>query len=202
MNEQMYPDTHWSENIIIADADYIDKVAFDLTVNFERMINRHIPPADFAHWAECVVLDGGLKPGANETTVVLLHRKETTALQNFLPARFRPDLHGQAFQGPLGEFAIQAHPAEDLVGHDDFFLDTVQFVCAQKAVKRIMIVPEADNMALMAQLRNILARVDEDKRITVFSMEPIPGGNFRQELLGYSLMSALGIKADEIKADY
>ena len=65
-----------------------------------------------------------------------------------------------------------------------------------------MIVPEADNMALMAQLRNILARVDEDKRITVFSMEPIPGGNFRQELLGYSLMSALGIKADEIKADY
>ena len=54
----------------------------------------------------------------------------------------------------------------------------------------------------MAQLRNILARVDEDKRITVFSMEPIPGGNFRQELLGYSLMSALGIKADEIKADY
>ena len=88
------------------------------------------------------------------------------------------------------------------MGHDDFYLDTVQFVCAQKAVKRIMIVPEADNMALMAQLRNILARVDEDKRITVFSMEPIPGGNFRQELLGYSLMSALGIKADEIKADY
>ena len=35
----------WSENVIIADADYIDRVAFDLIVNFERMINRRIHPA-------------------------------------------------------------------------------------------------------------------------------------------------------------
>lgn len=27
-----------SPNVILADADYIDKVAFDLTVNFERML--------------------------------------------------------------------------------------------------------------------------------------------------------------------
>jgi hypothetical protein len=39
----------WSENVIIADADYIDKVAFDLTVNFERMINRRIQPADIIY---------------------------------------------------------------------------------------------------------------------------------------------------------
>ena len=44
----------WSENVIIADADYIDRVAFDLTVNFERMINRRIQPADMAQW-ECAL---------------------------------------------------------------------------------------------------------------------------------------------------
>ena len=33
------------ENIIIADADFIDRVAFDLIVNFERIIGRRIPPA-------------------------------------------------------------------------------------------------------------------------------------------------------------
>ena len=43
---------HWSENIIIVDADYVDKVAFDLTVNFERIIGRHIPQADLAHWID------------------------------------------------------------------------------------------------------------------------------------------------------
>ena len=30
-------------------------------------------------------------------------------------------------------------------------------------------------------------------------MQPMEGGNFRQEILGYSLMNALGIKAEEIK---
>ena len=38
----------WSENVIIADADYVGNVAFDLIVNFERMIGRRIPPADLS----------------------------------------------------------------------------------------------------------------------------------------------------------
>jgi hypothetical protein len=29
-------------------------------------------------------------------------------------------------------------------------------------------------------------------------MQPMPGGNFRQEILGYSLMAAMGISGDEI----
>ena len=38
----------WSENVIIVDADYVDRVAFDLTVNFERMLGRRVPKADMA----------------------------------------------------------------------------------------------------------------------------------------------------------
>ena len=48
----------WSENVILADADYIDKVAFNLIVNFERMLGRRIPQADMARWIDCVALDG------------------------------------------------------------------------------------------------------------------------------------------------
>ena len=33
MNEQPVSDSQWCENIIIANADFIDRVAFDLTVN-------------------------------------------------------------------------------------------------------------------------------------------------------------------------
>ena len=50
----------WSENVILVDADYVDKVAFNLIVNFERMLGRQIPKADMALWADCVALDGGL----------------------------------------------------------------------------------------------------------------------------------------------
>jgi hypothetical protein len=49
-------------------------------------------------------------------------------------------------------------------------------------------------------LRHVDDSTSEMKRITVFAMQPMPGGNFRQEILGYSLMAALGISADEINS--
>ena len=67
-------ETKWEENVILVDADYVDKVAFDLTVNFERMLGRRIPQADMAQWLECVALDGGLREGDHKTQVVLLHK--------------------------------------------------------------------------------------------------------------------------------
>ncbi len=71
----------WSENVIIADADYIDKVAFGLIVNFERMIGRRIPPADMARWIDCVALDGGLREGEHETQGVLVHEKSNRYME-------------------------------------------------------------------------------------------------------------------------
>ena len=35
--------------------------------------------------------------------------------------------------------------------------------------------------------------------LEIHAMQPMPTGNFRQEILGYSLMNALGISADELK---
>ena len=63
MNNNANPHIKWSENVIIADADYVDHVAFDLIVNFERMIGRRILPADTARWIDCIALDGGLCEG-------------------------------------------------------------------------------------------------------------------------------------------
>ena len=192
----------WSENVIIADADYIDKVAFDLIVNFERMINRRIQPADMAQWIVCIALDGGLREGGHETQVVLIHDKQTMAMKNFRPSHFEKDLNAQAFKdNKLGEFVISSYPTEDkVVGKDDFLVDVARTICNAKEVERVMIIPNSEAGDVYAQLRNMLRKVDdEEKRITLFAMQPLPGGNFRQEILGYSLMKALGISAEEIK---
>lgn len=191
------------ENVIIADADYLDKVAFDLIVNFERMLMRRIPPADIARWIDCVALDGGMRPAEGDqlpqTHVVLVHGKETTAMENFTPAAFSSELNGKAFKDNLGEFTISALPVEPMAGKDDFLLDIITTVCQEKEVRRVMIVTDADNEEEYNRLREALRHIDDDnKRITVFAMQPLPGGNFRQEILGYSLMNALGISADEI----
>ena len=191
--------SNWSENIIVVDADYIDNVAFNLIVNFERIIGRRIPQTDMARWLDCIALDGGLREGENTLQVVFIHAKDKQKMENFSPSNYAEELDGKAFKDHLGEFVLNALPVEELVNGVDFFLDVVQTVCAQSAVKRVMIIPNAENAELYDTLRRQLHYVDDDgKRITVFTMQPMSGGNFRQEILGYSLMNALGIKADEI----
>ena len=39
----------------------------------------------------------------------------------------------------------------------------------------------------------------DGKDITLFAMEPVMGQGFKTEILGYSLMSAMGISADELR---
>ena len=192
----------WSENVIIADADYIDRVAFDLTVNFERMINRRIQPADMAQWAVCIALDGGLRGGEHETQVVLIHDKKAIAMKNFRPSNYETDLNAKAFKDDkLGEFIFSSYPTEEkMAGKDEFLVEVARTVCNAKEVKRVMVIPNSEDGDAYDQLRDMLRKVDDDdKRITLFAMQPMPGGNFRQEILGYSLMNALGISAKEIK---
>ncbi|MBR5326629.1 MAG: hypothetical protein IKU49_09105 [Prevotella sp.] len=191
----------WSENVILVDADYVDKVAFNLIVNFERMLGRQIPKADMALWADCVALDGGLRQGDNLTQVVLIHSKNKLQLDNFTPSNYADDLTNKAFKDHLGEFVFDAyHAEEELVGYGAFFVDALQLISAQKEVKRIMVIPNAEDIHIYNKVRETLNRIEDDdnKRITVFAMQPMPGGNFRQEILGYSLMAALNIKPDEI----
>ena len=188
-------ETKWKENVILVDADYADKVAFDLTVNFERMIGRRIPKADMAQWLECVALDGGVKfkEQENSIQVVLLHKQPQ--MENFAPGK-PAELDGKAFKGRLGEFLISCVQVEDLTTMDDLFVDSMQIIANAKEVKRLIVVPNAEQ--IYNKVREGLRHADDEKRITVLSMQPMEGGNFRQEILGYSLMAALGIRSDEI----
>ena len=188
-----------SENVILADAAFADKVAFDLIVNFERMLERRIPQADIARWVECVALDGGLREGDHQTTVILTHDKQQTEMKNFVPSQFAEELEGKAFKGNLGEFSFSTPNGEDFVDKDELFLDTLSTVLQQEGVKRVMVVPDEN---LLNKVREVIRKVDNsEKLITLFAMSPQAGRNFQQEILGYSLMAALGIKGEELRVE-
>ena len=193
--------TKWSEIVILVDAEYVDKVAFDLIVNFERMLGRRIPQADMAQWLECIALDGGLRPQPSDTSsqtsiqVVLIHDKGHQQMDNFLPGKFA-DLDGKAFSGQLGEFLISCVQVEEMVTKDDLYIDSLQIIANAAEVKRLMVVADSDR--IYNKVREALRKADPDKHITVFAMQPMTSGNFRQEILGYSLMAALGIKSAEL----
>lgn len=191
MNEEK-----WTENVIIVDGDYVDKVVFDLTVNFERMLGRRIPQADMARWVECVALDGGLREGDHETGIVLIHDPKNAAMQYFVPGDYAKELHGQAFRSHLGEFSFTAVTTEGLASKESLLSDTLQIAAARDEVERIMVVAPDD---IYNKVRAALKEVDQRKRLTLFTMQPSAGGPLRQELLGYSLLAALGISSEEIQ---
>lgn len=201
----------WSENIIIADGDYVDRVAFNLIVNFERMIGRRIPQADMARWVECIALDGGMRPSAPSspnspsspitTQVVLIHDDGRQRMENFAPGHYADELHGQAFTGNLGEFVFTCTSPEGLTTKGALLQDTLQTVCQMQEVKRVMVVADEQHLDGIRRVLRQTADGDAPKRITVFAMQPISGGQFCQELLGYSLMAALGVKGSELRPE-
>ena len=194
MNNDLNREAKWSENVVLVDADYVDSVAFNLIVNFERMIGRRIPQADIAKWLDCIALDGGIRDGENEIQVILIHQKDKQQMDNFLPGNYANDLSEKAFKDHLGEFTINAYQAEGFAKTGDFFNEVLELVLAQKNIKRLMVIPNAEDSSIYNKVREALRKADDDdKRITVFTMQPAAGGNYRQEILGYSLMAALGI---------
>lgn len=183
-------------NVILVDADYAGRVAFDLIVNFERMLGRRIPPADLAHWLDCLALDGGLRPGANAVQVVFVHDKQTTKFPNFSPDDFATDLDAKAFKDNLGEFTLHSVAVEDIVSRADFFTQVLTQILTADTVERLMVVADMDDYG--DSVCRVLAQ-SSGKFITLFGMQPLTGRGFMQEILGYSLMSALGISGEELK---
>lgn len=188
--------TNWEENVVLVDADYVGRVAFDLIVNFERMLGRRIPPADLGRWLDCVALDGGLRPGQNAVQAVFIHDKATAELPNFAPANFATELDGKAFKDNLGEFTLHSFAVEPIVSKADFMQQALTDILHADATKRVMVIADMDDYgnAIKTTAANTTG-----KDITLFAMEPLAGRGFSQEILGYSLMSALGISGDEIR---
>ncbi len=185
----------WKRTVILADADYADSVAFDLTVNFERMLGRRIPPADLARWLVCVALDGGVTGPDEEVQVVLMHAKGRTGLDNFVPSAYA-DIDGKAFREEgLGEFLMSALPDEAPAEDEALYVQALDVLVNAEEVKRLILVP--DLLRYGEAVRKSLHEV-KDCDVTLLAMEPQAGHTLRSEILGYSLMSALGIRGEEL----
>jgi hypothetical protein len=101
-----------------------------------------------------------------------------------------------AFKDNLGEFGMLSYPVEELVSAEDFYVQSFQALVEEKGIKRVLAV--GDMAAYGERLKRICMEA-EDTDITLFTMEPTTGRGFAQEILGYSLMSALRISSEEIK---
>jgi len=187
INNYFYSNTLSETGVVLS-----GKFGYTFYNNFSNFLNNH--------FEEVVITNGGIREGENNIQVILLHDKKSKQLNNFTPSNFEEELNQKAFKDHLGEFVISSFPYEEIVEKDALFTDITSTICNHANVKRVMIIPNHEKEELWNDLRMALNRVDdENKKITLFAMQPMPGGNFKQEILGYSLMSALGIKGSELK---
>ncbi len=184
-----------AENVILVDAEYVDNVLFNLTVNFERMLGRRIPKADLANWLDYIALDAGMQPAEGQNIqVIFLHEKSTSALQYFTPSSLKDEINGKAFKDNIGEFSMEAYAVEDqLTTKADFYVDTMTVLLDNERVKNVMLIPDAETYG--AKVCNALRK--NTKKTMLFAMEPQAGMGFMQQILGFSLTCALGVRSEE-----
>lgn len=179
---------------LVIDAEYVDAVAFDFIVNFERMLGRRVQQADLCDWLTCLALDGGLRPGEHEINVSWLHEAGTSKLQNMAIPEGDYAFQHVAYHNSLGNFVLNAYPVEEeLTTKADFFVESVNALGAMEDVEKILLVPDFDSYG-----KQILPAIPTRKDVTLFVMEPFKDRRCYVENLGYSLAHALGIKGEEL----
>lgn len=185
-----------AENIILIDAEYIDNVAFNLTVNFERMLGRRVHKADLANWLDYIALDGGLEPSDNQNIqVIFIHNRKNNYLENFTPGSLKEEINGMAFKDNIGEFVMESYEVEPtMTNKEDFFCDILEIAQNSPRVNNVIAIPDTETYG--KSVCNILKK--SKKTSTLFSMEPLMCTGFNQQILGFSLTCALGIKSEEL----
>lgn len=188
-------DNHeWQENVLLIDADYVDRLVFNLSVQLERMLGRRIPKLDIARWIDYLVLDGGLRPGENKTQVLFIYSKEKALLKNAVPSSLPADLDGKSFHDNLGDFFCASFPVEEeIVSRERLYMQSVETLLAASKVSNLMLVPDMESYGHL--LKTALSK---QRKALLFVNEPVAGFLCPQEILTYSLFAALGVKGEEL----
>ncbi len=184
----------WQENVLLIDADYVDRLVFDMSVQLERMLGRRIPKLDITRWVDYLALDGGLRPGENKTQVLFVYSKKKAFLKNAVPSSLATELDGNCFHDNLGDFFCASFPVEDeIVSKERLYVQSVEALLASSKVRNLMLVPDMDAYGHL--LKGALSK---SRNVLLFVPEPVSGFLCPQEILTYSLFAALGVKGEEL----
>jgi len=177
----------FKSNVILVDADYADRVAGRLRTDFCSMLHREIATVDMTEWLVCLAME--VENRKEDRQAVFLYR--CPQMDHFVPDSLTDDVDGKAFEDlQLGEFLLSSICREE-PATEHFFAECVEALLSAKEVETLTVV--TDNAEAIAALQK---GGGEGKQAILFSMTPAEGVRFLP--LGFSLMHAMGIRADEL----
>lgn len=195
-----------SETVMIIDVAYLNFVINDLKKYFEPLLGRSLQTVDLALLTMYLAMDAGMKEGDNEVQILLVYDEHSVKLEHCLPSDLKNELDGVAFKSPLGEFCFMAVPSESFVSRGELYLDLLQIVLNAAEVKKLVVIPFNEEYG--EEVGNVLKEFaagdagskENVKDIVCFRMEePAVPAACHWEMLGYPLMSALGIKSEDLQ---
>lgn len=194
MNDK--PQMKLSETVVLIDTNFLNFVITSLKGYFEKALNRSLQDIDISVLTTYMVLDAGLVEGSGDKQFLLVHDKESSHLQHCHPSDLKKELDGIAFQNSYGEFFFASIPSENLVSRGELFLDLLTIVSDSADVKNLIVV--SFNEEYGDQVTEILNGVKEKKVFQFRMFESEIPLNYQWQMLGFPIMQALGIKADEL----
>lgn len=194
-----------SETVMVIDVAYLNFVINDLKNYFERKLERSLQKIDLALFAMYLAMDAGIEEGENDVQILLLYDKESEELHHCMPCDVKQELDGVAFRGSLGEFSFMAVPSEGFVSRGELFLDLLRIILNSADVEKMVVVSfneeygeDVENI-LKEYIDRMTERNESKKDIIQFRMEePVSPVGYLWKMLGYPLMTALGIKGEEL----
>ena len=183
------------KNVILIDAFFLDALTQEFTRHFEGAIGRKLGKLDLCHWLDCLLLDAGVQEGENENVVAFIHGPKDEGLLYATPSNFRDELNGKAFKDNLGEFVLSSHPVEHVPTMADMMNDSLKAIMESEELQNVLVVGDFQTYGV-----ELCKTASEDSKsaVTLFSMFPLPTGKYKTQILGFSVMSGLGIRADEL----
>ncbi len=197
-----------SGTVMMMDVAYLNFVINDLKKYFEPLLGRSLQTIDLALFTMYLAMDAGMKEGNNDVQILLVYDEQSGKLEHCRPSDLKSELDGVAFKGALGEFSFMAVPSEGFVSRENLYLDLLHIVLNSAEVKKLIVVPFHEEYggkvedALKEFAAEDTGRGENAKDIVYFRMEEpaVPTG-CRWEMLGYPLMSALGIRSEDLRND-
>lgn len=184
--------------VMLIDAHYLNKVGGDMRRHFAPIVNRELPQADLSALLEYMALDAGVQAGENEIQVIFIYGPEEREMDFCTPSGLEKDLNNVAFKSGLGEFSLYAFQPSELATREDLFSESFQLMGESKEARNLIVVPDEEEYA--NRIYGLMSEIKDKESVTVFGMNP-PQNECacRFEMLGFAVLQALGIRAEELE---
>ena len=187
-----------SETVALVDVAFLNLVIDDVKNHFEGLLNRTLQDIDLSQLALYLSFDAGITGEKNDIQFLFVYDQASEKLSHSHPSDLKKELDGVAFQSPVGEYSFMSVPCEGMVSREELFLDLLTIVGDSADVKKLIVL--SFNEEYGDGVTKILNGLVGKKEIVQFRMnEPEESVSYDWDMLAFSLMQALGIRADELE---